>query len=170
MSALDDFETALNAFSAATLAAVTRKGTEGVPNGVIPVSRFCQLGATGVAYTTSTSAKTITFTAGNPLLMAGQSFTLGAQTVSYAAGTTTLFYVQLQNGVPTYVASQAEIPESNTNMYFGQLTSDATGNITSITLLPVSRLDTFRPSTTAKGSSIPVSGGTPDAASGLLWT
>ena len=171
MTVMSDFQTALNAFSAATVSAVQRKATQGLPNGVVPVSRFGTLGATGINYTSNVAAKQITITAGNPLLMAGQSFNnLPAQTLGYAVSATTYFYIQLIGGVPTYVASPTPIPESNTSLYFGKLVADASGNITSITLLPVSRLDTFRPSATQAGSAMPVSGGTPDAASGLLWT
>lgn len=170
MTAMSDFQAAMNSFSSACTAAMTRKGQTGVPNGVLPISRFGALGTTGINYTNNVGAHQITIAAGNPLLMAGQTFTLGAQTLTYALSATTYLYVQLQNGVPTYVASATAIAESNTNMYIGKLVSDASGNITSITLQPVSRIDTFRPSTTQEGSAIPVSGGTPDQASGLLWT
>lgn len=170
MTAMSDFQTAMSGFESACVAAMVRKGQTGVPNGVLPISRFGALGATGINYTSDAATQQLTIAAGNPLLMAGQTFTLGAQTLTYALSATTYLYVQLQNGVPTYVASAAPIAESNTNMYVGKLVSDASGNITSITLLPVSRIDTFRPSTTQEGSAIPVSGGTPDTASGLLWT
>jgi hypothetical protein len=171
MTAMSDFQAAMSSFSAACTAAMTRKGQTGVPNGVLPISRFGALGATGINYSTNVALRQITINAGNPLFMAGQTFSsLAAQTLGYFAGATTYFYVQLQNGTPTYVASATPIAESNTNMFIGQMVADGAGNVTSITLVPVTRIDTFRPSTTQRGSSIPVSGATPDQASGLLWT
>lgn len=171
MSVMSDFQAALDNFSTACAAAMVRKGQTGVPNGVLPVSRFGALGSSAIGFSTNVAQRQITFSAGNPLLMAGQTFaSLPAQTLSYAVSATTFFYVQLQNGVPTYAASATALAESNTNMFIGEVTADGSGNITASSFAPVSRIDTYRPSTTAKGSSIPVSGSTPDQSSGLLWT
>lgn len=170
MTTMSDFQAAMSDFQTACVAAMVRKGQTGIPDGVLPISRFGALDATGINYTSNTANRQLTIAAGNPLLMAGQTFTLAEQTLTYALSATTYLYAQLQNGVAAYVASATPIAESNTNMYIGKLVADASGNITSITILPVSRIDTFRPSTTQEGSAIPVSGGTPDQASGLLWT
>lgn len=141
-----------------------------LPTGIVPVSAFGDALGTALPVTTDTTNHLVNFGAGIPCLIAGQAFTLGAFSLGYTVNGTTLYYLRLIGGVPSIVSSATAIAESNTNMYLGKVVADSSGNITSNTINRVTRIDVYRVSTTAAGSAIPVSNGTPDQPSSLDWT
>lgn len=141
-----------------------------LPSGIVPLSAFGDALGTAIPVTLNTSNKTVNFAAGIPCLIAGQAFTLGAYSLAYATNATTLYYLKLTAGVISIIASAAALPESNTTMYIGKIVTDASGNVTSNTIGRVVRVDVYRVSATAAGSSIAVSNGTPDQSASLAWS
>lgn len=141
-----------------------------IPSGILPLSTFGNINGDVVDFININGSTGVgTFTAGIPLIMSGQFFSLGALTFNCTKGATTKVYMQLVGGVPTVVTSATAIPETPTNMYIGSVTIDGSGNVTN-GIVHVVRFDNYRISTTAIGSAIPVSNGTPDTTSHLLWT
>lgn len=141
-----------------------------IPSGILPVSMFGNINGDVVDYVTvdGPNAK-VNLVAGVPLLISGQYFALPALSVTIAKPGTTKLYAQLVSGNPQITASATAIAESVTNMFIGQVTLDASGNVTQNTIAHVVRLDNYRVSATSAGSAIPVSTGTPDATSHLAW-
>lgn len=91
--------------------------------------------------------------------------------ISNPANKTIYVYATLSQGSAFLEFLETPAIETNFRTYLGQLTTDLTG-ITGGTLSPVSRFQTFRASTTERGSSFAVSGGRPDQTTGinLGWT
>ena len=141
-----------------------------LPSGIVPLSAFGDALGTAIPFSVNTTNKTISFTAGIPCLIAGQAFTLGAYTLSYAVSAITYFYVKLNAGVVSIVTSATPLASSNTTMYIGKVTSDASGNLTQNSIGRVVRVDVYQVSAVAAGSSIPVSNGTPDQSAALAWS
>lgn len=141
-----------------------------LPSGIVPVSGFGDALGTAIPVTVNTTNLTVNFTAGIPCLIAGQAFTLGAYSLPYVSSTTTYYYLKLTGGVPSLISSAAVLAESNTTMFVGKIVAGAAGAVTSNTIGRVARLDVYRVSPTAAGSSISVSAGTPDQTASLAWT
>jgi hypothetical protein len=164
--ALSDLTNALNSFNSAVVAAMGRK----YPSGAVPVSAYGNATGSDIAVTFDTTNHLTNFAAGTQCLIAGQVLKLSAYSLPYTVNGTMYYYVQLNSGVVSIVASASVIVESNTNMYIGKVVSNSSGVITSNTIVRAVRLDVYRVSPTSAGSAISVSGGTPDASSSLNWT
>lgn len=114
------------------------------------------------------------FTEVTPLFMAGQYFDvpisfIDLDDVTSNPGNKTYYvYIQLVLGSPQYVASLTEIPESNTNMFIGTITTDGT-KVSALNITKVSRFDLYRPSLTQIGSAFPVSSGNPAQTGSIQW-
>lgn len=116
----------------------------------------------------------IYFTEITPLFMSGQYFdipisVIDLDDVTPSPGNKSYFiYVQLVLGVPKYVASLTEIPESATTMFIGTATTDGT-KVSALNIKKVSRFDVYRPSLTQVGSGFPVSSGNPTQTGSIGW-
>ncbi|EON7637297.1 hypothetical protein ABV23_RS02225 [Escherichia coli] len=137
-----------------------------------PLSQFGSLYSTEPLGITAAGFK-LTFSKELPLFMAGAVYTLPAKTITDPGVTGTniethYVYVILDVGVADYIISKTQRPESNVNMYIGQMTVFPDG-ITGVSINKVSRFDDFRVSATKIGSAIPISSGTPDVNSGTEW-
>lgn len=141
-----------------------------LPSGIVPVSAFGDALGTAIPATVNTSNNTLNFAANIPCLIAGQAFTLGAYSLPYTVNGTMYYYLKLTAGVVSLINSSTVLAESNTTMFVGKITTNSSGVVTTNTIGRVVRLDVYRVSTTAVGSAISVSNGTPDAAADLAWT
>lgn len=93
--------------------------------------------------------------------------TVKAKTVT--SGTQTQYvYATLVLGVPLYEISATAIAETQIQMFIGTITVGTAG-ITAANIERVSRFSTYRPSTTQKGSSFPVSTGNPAQTGSIGW-
>ena len=164
--ALSDLANALNSFNTAVVGAMGRK----YPSGVVPVSAYENATGSDIAVTFDTTNHLTKFAANTQCLIAGQVLKLSAYNLPYTVNGTMYYYVQLNSGVVSIVASASVVAESNTNMYIGKVVSDSSGVITTNTIARAVRLDVYRVSTTQAGSAIAVSNGTPDAPADLAWT
>ncbi|AFC21594.1 hypothetical protein GAP32_144 [Cronobacter phage vB_CsaM_GAP32] len=114
------------------------------------------------------------FTEVTPLFMAGQYFDVPISViklddvVTNPSNKTFYIYIQLVLGSPQYVASLSEIPESNTTMFLGTITTDGT-KVATLNIKKVSRFDVYRPSLTQIGSAFPVSSGNPAQSGSIGW-
>lgn len=114
------------------------------------------------------------FTEVTPLFMSGQYFDVPISVIDLDSvvtnpGNRTFFvYIQLYLGSPRYVVSLSEIPESNTNMYIGKISTDGT-KVASLNITKVSRFDVYRPSLTQIGGAFPVSSGNPSQTGSIQW-
>lgn len=132
---------------------------------IIPLTR---IGAINDTDTISTSSVGYVFyiTESVPVFIAGKIgtldlYTLDLSTIKAAPASTTFYvYVNVVQGVPMYNVSLTELVDTYTNCFIGTITTDAS-TISNISISKVSRFDIYRPSTTAKGSAIPVSSGLP---------
>lgn len=115
------------------------------------------------------------FTDTVPCILNGTYYQLTPTTIdlttvkSNPASTTFYVYVQVTNGVASYLVTPTRQAESATMLFLGTVVTGS-GSITSINIRKVTRIDTYRPSATRQGSSISVSNGTPDATQHLNWT
>lgn len=115
------------------------------------------------------------FTEQTAILIAGMILRMPIRTVdlssikSNPANTTFYVYAVYSNGTVNYQISTTPLEESYTVMFIGTIVTNST-NIINLTIKAVTRLDTYRLNDAACGSSIPVSAGTPNAASRLEWT
>lgn len=107
-----------------------------------------------------------------PLFMSGLYYDVPMQNITVPAavtGTITYFvYINLELGTPVYFISPTEGVENEITMFIGTITVSTT-TITSININKVSRFGTYRPSTTQKGSSFPVSTGHPAQTGSINW-
>lgn len=110
-----------------------------------------------------------------PVMLAGRQYTLNPGTYSFAAviagstGTKQLrIGVTLSGGAAVLDFSLTAKPESTLYVDIGFLTLN--GQVaTGLTIEKVTRLDTFRPSTTQRGSAFPVSTGNPSSTGTVNW-
>jgi len=139
--------------------------------GLIPLSRW------GVADDTSDKPPTLSYLATPPRvvigpvmgLMAGSTVAAQSTALVLTANTVNYIYFKMVSGLASYVASTTQLPETNTQMFIGTVTTNATTGVSN-TLRAVSRLGLYRVSDTPVGSAIPVSGGLPGSPANLLWT
>lgn len=142
-----------------------------VLSGLIPMSYW------GVSNGTDDVPPSISYLASPPRLVLGSVVGLLAGTtapalsgvVNLTANTLNYIYFKLTNGSAEYVASTVQLPETNTQMYIGTVTTNATTGVSN-TLRAVSRLGVYRVSNTPAGSAIPVSNGFPADPATLAWT
>lgn len=137
----------------------------------LPLSQYGEL-YDNISLGITNTGFTLNFTREVPLFMAGIYFKAPVQSIPLpppASGTYTYFvYVELELGVPMYSVSRAEGVENEIRMYIGSVTVSTT-TITAINVNRVSRFGTYRPSTTQKGSSFPVSTGHPSQTGTINW-
>lgn len=139
--------------------------------GLIPLSYW------GVSDGTTDNIPSVSYLANPPRLLLGQVMgLLAGNTASAFSGNVNLtpnavnyIYFKLTNGLAQYIASITQLPETNTQMFIGTVTTNATTGV-SHTLRAVSRLGQFRVSTTPAGSAIPVSVGFPADPAALTWS
>lgn len=143
-----------------------------VPSGILPISYWKRN-----TFTANTSSFTVTFTPTTAILSGKfynvPSISIDLTTVDPApASKKFLLYAQLVNGAFTYIATPEASPlaESDVNMYLGYLQCGANGVSSYLLPTDATRLGTYRLSTTAAGSSIPVSLGRPSQIVSLPWT
>ena len=142
-----------------------------VLSGLIPLSYW------GVSDGTTDNIPSVSYLASPPRLLLGQVMgLLAGSTASAFSGNVNLtpsavnyIYFKLTNGLAQYIASTTQLPETNTQMFIGTVTTNATTGV-SHTLRAVSRLGQFRVSTTPAGSAIPVSVGFPADPAALAWS
>ncbi|MDR3392428.1 MAG: hypothetical protein P4L77_11925, partial [Sulfuriferula sp.] len=115
------------------------------------------------------------FNAVAPLIFNGKSTTLPVMSIDLTtiqanpASSTFYVYIQLVGGVPTYVISATEVAESLTNMFVGLIDTNTT-SIASIAMNKVTRIGTYRVSSTSAGSAIPSTTGLPSRTAHLPWS
>lgn len=125
------------------------------------------LGITGSGFT-------LQFTKTVPLFMGGLLYNLAPININLStikaspANTTFFVYVRLVVGIPQYMVSVTEVPETNVNMFIGKVSTNATA-ISSIGISTTSRFDMYRPSTVQQGSAFPVSTGHPTDTGTINW-
>lgn len=159
----------LNAYTVEQIDALVRTR---MPRGLLPLARWgtfnTDQGDEAVWFSFSNSPLSVSF-AEAPSLLNGTDYLAPAMTINLAPNSKTYIYFALSAGVPTYIASTTALAETNTRMYIGSVSTNGVA-VTNIDVQPVIRLGLHRLSTTAKGASIPVSGGGPNYESPLLWT
>lgn len=149
---------------------ITNMLAQRLPSGLLPLARWA--GANGeddVApqFSFSNAPLSVTFAA-MTVLLNGSQYKVPLSVVNLTPNAVNYIYFKLVVGVPKHVASTAQLAESNTQMFVGSVTT--TGVVVSNTIAPVIRLGLYRLSTTRRGASIPVSGGSPVSPQPLLWT
>lgn len=151
--------------------AVNAKLAAKVPNSVLPLSTYgviefltaAQVAAAwvGAGWVVSCNRTIKIILSGTPYTM--PTYSLDLRGVEASPGNKTFnVYVRARFGKVTYEARVDSPPESVSVMFIGTVTTNASG-IASLNFAPVTRIDTFRLSTTPLGSVIPVTGGTIDA-------
>lgn len=137
----------------------------------LPLSQFGELYENTSLNITSTGL-VLKFNRIIPLFMSGIYYDVPVQNITAQAatsGTATYYvYVKLELGAPKYFISRTEGVENEITMFIGTITVSTT-TITAININKVSRFGTYRPSTTQKGSSFPVSTGHPSQTGSINW-
>jgi len=116
----------------------------------------------------------VSFTEPTDVILAGRKYVLEPVTVflndlvADPANKTFYVYVRLVAGQLVYSIQLDEVPESAANMFIGTIVTGPT-SITSLNIVKVTRLGNYRPSTTAIGSAIPTSAGSPRDIVPLSW-
>lgn len=138
---------------------------------VLPLSHFSPGNITSTGYIVS-------FNTTVNVLLSGKVFSLNSQSIdltsikSNPANTTFYVYVILEQGLAKYLISDAVIAESGTTAYnvfwVGNVITNSTA-ISTINVISRNRLDVFSPSSTAAGSSFPVSTGLPSQTGTISW-
>lgn len=145
-----------------------------LPSGIIPVSRYGALDTASLPVR-SGGGWILSFTAAVPVILAGNYYSLPAQNIdlstrSATPGNKTFYvYAKLVAGVISYSVTDIVQAESMTVMFIGTVTTNAS-TIATISLEKVTRLDTYRVSTSARGSALAVSTGQPHESAHLSWT
>lgn len=115
------------------------------------------------------------FTEATPLFMSGSAYSVPVQTIDLTKLTPDpsnkkfYVYVQLKQGIPSYLVQETETNESETTMYIGYIRTGVT-SVEQLVIDKVDRIGTFRISTSATGSAIPVSAGHPALAAKMSWS
>lgn len=161
----------INSYSATTVAT----GLAGkIPNSVIPVSSYGsleRLTAAQVAAAWVTAADSFKVTINRPIkaVLSGTMYLLPAGEIDLVAAgggdarnKTFNIMVRTRFGQVRYDARTDSPPETISAIYIGRIVTDANG-VTTKAIVPVVRIDTYRPSTSAIGAAMPVTGGTVDA-------
>jgi hypothetical protein len=151
--------------------------TTKIPRSIVPLSHYGWLDsrAVNVATIWTSSAFRITCNKVVPIVMSGVPYNVPIATLDLAsadpspANKTFYLFVKLRFGQVLYQVRTDSPPESATIMYIGTVVTNGTG-VASITVAPVVRISTFRPSLIPRGSVIPVSAGTIDAPTKLPAT
>jgi len=116
-----------------------------------------------------------TITAPINVYVDGKQYTIPVQTINLAQITsgfqnaTFNCYVQIFNGVATWVTTKENLDEHSNNIFVGKLTTTAT-EIATIDCRPVSRWEIAHVSPFAAGTTIAVSGGTAASAGSAVWS
>ncbi|QNR51836.1 minor tail protein [Xanthomonas phage Xoo-sp14] len=116
----------------------------------------------------------VSFTEPTDVILSGRKYVLEPVTIFLneidpaPANKTFYVYVRLVAGQLQYVIQLAEVPESAINMFIGTIVTGAS-SITSLNINKVTRIGNYRPSATAIGSGISVSGGAPQDIVPLNW-
>jgi hypothetical protein len=142
-----------------------------LPSGLLPLARWASNtegdGDVAPGFSFSSSPLSVTFLAMTAMIN-GSQYKVPVLTVVLTPNAVNYMYFKLTAGVPTYVTSPTALAESNTQMFIGTITT--TTVVTANTIMPVVRLGLYRISTTRRGASIPVSGGSPVSPQPLNWT
>lgn len=116
----------------------------------------------------------VSFTEPTDVILSGRKYVLDPLTVflneltADPANKTFYVYVRLVAGKLVYAIQLDEVPESAINMFIGTIVTGST-SITSLNINKVTRLGNYRPSATAIGAAISVSGGAPQDIVPLNW-
>lgn len=144
-----------------------------IPNSVVPVSSYGSLerltaSQVAAAWETSATGFKVTINRAIQAVLSGTVYTLPAGELDLVAAgggdarnKTFNIMVRTRFGQVRYDARTDSPPETISAIYIGRIITDANG-VTSKSIVPVVRIDTFRPSTSAIGSAMPVTGGTID--------
>ena len=135
-----------------------------VPNSIVPISTYGiheRLTAAQVTAAWTNSGFVLTCNRVMKAIISGTPYNMSVQSLTLAANKTYYIFIRLRFGAISYEAREDSPPESVSVMYIGTVTTNGTG-IVSKSFAPVTRIDTFRISTIARGSVIPVTQGTLD--------
>jgi len=135
-----------------------------IPEGILPISRYGEL--TNAAIPVSSSGLTVTFTAEVAAMMNGYSRKVAPASIPLLANTTYYVYLRWNGSAITYYFTTQDLAETATRMYIGRVVTDGSA-VTVLSIARVTRIDTYRVSSSAVGSAIPVATGTPDVSSKL---
>lgn len=126
----------------------------------------------------STSNFSISFNSVNPALLSGNYLELPIVTINLTTiksdPSSTIFYVYISmvQGIAAYKITTVPVAESGNNGYnncwIGTIQTNAT-EISTTNIIARSRIDVFGLSSTAAGSSIPVSTGLPSQNGSISW-
>jgi len=140
---------------------------------VLPISNFVP--NTGLV---TYSGYKITFNSVNSAILSGNYLTLPVSTVDLTtvkaspANTTFYVYITMVQGLAQYLITDTVIAETGTstynNFWIGTITTGSSA-ITVTNIISRSRLDVFSPSSSAAGSSFPVSSGLPSQSGTISW-
>lgn len=153
-----------------TFPLLTKDEVDSIVNG-LPLSQYGELYDVSSLSITS-SGYSLRFNRKIPAFIGGYLYDYPIVAVTaptVASGTQTQYvYASLVLGEPIYRISTSQLQESQILMFIGTITVGTAG-ITAINIERVSRFNTYRPSTTQKGSAFPVSTGNPTQTGTIGW-
>ncbi len=142
-----------------------------------PLSRVGTVGATTLPIVADTGFA-IRITDTLPVNIAGIQGSIAPQVLSLTnpsysnvtdpSSRTIYAYVTLELGQPRFYFSASRLTDDIYTVYIGNVATDAIG-VAQLLLLPVSRIDSYRPLNAARGSAFSVSDGTADMSQKLNW-
>ena len=170
ISDINDISYRTDANGECTFPLLTKDEVDSIVSG-LPLSQYGELYDVSSLSITS-SGYSLRFNREIPAFIGGYLYNYPVVAVTaptVASGTQTQYvYATLVLGEPIYRISTSQLQESQIIMFIGTITVGTSG-ITAINIERVSRFNTYRPSTTQKGSSFPVSTGNPTQTGTLDW-
>jgi hypothetical protein len=127
-----------------------------IPEGILPISRYGEL--SGSAIPVTSAALTVMFTGEVSAMMNGYARKVPAGTFDLAPNTTYYVYLRWNGSEISYYFTTQDLAETATRMYIGRVVTGAT-TVTTLSLVRITRIDTYRLSTSPIGSAIPVASG-----------
>lgn len=127
-----------------------------IPEGILPISRYGEL--TGAAIPVSSTGLTVTFTAEVAAMMNGYARKVAPFSIDLTPSTTFYVYLRWNGSEISYYFTTQDLAETATRMYIGRVATSGTA-VTTLSISRVTRIDTYRVSTTPVGSAIPVATG-----------
>lgn len=136
-----------------------------IPRGALPISRYGDFAGTSLPI--SFAGWVISFTAQVPSMMAGYDLPAPiisinlASIVADASNRTFFAYLRFDGTAIKYLVSPTALAETSGRMFIGKIVTGDSA-ISTISFQRVTRIDTYRVSTTPIGSAIPATTSTPD--------
>lgn len=129
-----------------------------IPEGILPIARYGDQ-TTGALPVTS-NALTVNWTAPVPCMMSGYSREAPIYSETLAKNTTYYVYLRWNGNAVNYFITIDDLAETSTRMYIGRIITGES-SVTTLALLRVTRIDTYRVSANVIGSAIPATAGNP---------